>query len=110
MIARDKPVDGAVKILKLALRIATAWTLLSVLSISLWALLLEAGRRFGSGRASEPPAEEERQLSAEVRAIYADFGDDDGAGGEELADSERDETAASDHIVHTAGTASAGKR
>jgi hypothetical protein len=102
-------VDGALKILELALRIAIAWTLLSLLSVALWALLREFATR--SGRpASEPPAEEERQLSAEVRAIYADFGDDDGAFGEAVVNRERDETAGSDGIVLIAGTASPRKR
>lgn len=110
MVARDEPMEGALKILKLALRIAIAWTLLSVLLTALWALLLEAGRRFGRGSDSKPPAPEERQLSAEVRAIYADFGDDDRACGEEPVDCKRDETAGSDRIVHILGTASARKR
>ena len=110
MIARDKPVDGALKVLKLALRIAIAWTVLSVLSVALWALLLEAGRRFGSRLASVPPAQEERQPSAEVRAIYADFSDDHGVCGEEPVNCERDETAGSDYIVDIAATTSARKR
>src|SRR5215469_3324468 len=81
-----QPVDGALKVLKLALRIAIAWTLLSVLLTALWALLLEAGRRLGSGPGSKPVAREEQQLSAEVTALYAHFSDDDGACVEEAVD------------------------
>ena len=103
-----QPVDGALKVLKLALRIAIAWTLLSVLLTALWALLLEAGRRFGSGPASKPTAQEEQQLSAEVMALYAHFSDVHGACGEEPVDCERDETAG-DHVVHIVGTASGRK-
>jgi len=58
---------------------------------------LEVGRRLGSR--PPPPAREERQLNADVRAIYADFGDVDGACGEALAQSGPDETKESDTIV-----------
>ena len=110
MIARDKPVDGVLKVLELALRIAIAWTLLSVLLTAVWALLLAAGRRFGSGPASKPPAEEDRQLSAKLTAIYADFGVDGGACGGGPVVCERDETAGSDPIAHIMAAASARKR
>lgn len=110
MIARDKPVDGALKVLELALRIAIAWTLLSLLSLALWALLPEVGRRLGSRGASRPPALEERQPSAELRAIYANLGDDVGARGEDLVRFERDDTAGSDDTRLIVGTASARKR
>jgi hypothetical protein len=110
MVARGEPMEGALKVLKLATQIAIAWTLLSLLLTALWALMLEFGRRFGGRPAPRPPALEERQLSAEVRAIYADFGDDDGACDGELADHERDEIAGSDAIVLIVGAASARKR
>ena len=90
--------EGALKLLLLALRIAIAWTLLSLLLSACWWLLLEVGRRFGS-KPMKPPVGEERQLSAEVRAIYADFADVDGASGDVLAPSNPDETAGSDSIV-----------
>jgi hypothetical protein len=109
MIARGEPLEGALKVLTLAVRIAIAWTLLSLLLTAFWVLLLEVGRRFGSRPAAKPPARDERQLSAEVRAIYADFGDDR-ACGEALAHCEPDETAGSEAIVLIVGTASARKR
>jgi len=101
-------VDGALKVLEFALGIAIAWTMLSLLSLALWALLVEVGSRFGRRLASKPPALEKQPPSAEVRAIYANFGDDVGAGSEELVDRERDVTVASDDIAHL-GTASARK-
>jgi hypothetical protein len=110
MLARGQPLEGALKVLTLAVRIAIAWTLLSLLLTAFWVLLLEVGRRFGSRPASKPPAREERRLSAEVRAIYADFGDDDRTCGEALVPCEPDETAGSDAVVLLAGTASARKR
>ncbi len=91
--------EGALKVLTLALRIAIAWTLLSLLLTTLWVLLLEVGRRFGSRPGSKPSAREERRLSADVRAIYADFCDAGHASGEALTNSEPDETAESDAIV-----------
>ena len=91
--------EGALKALTLALRIAIAWTLLSLLLTTFWVLLLEAGRRFGGRPSSKPPARQERQLSAEVMAIYADFRDNDLAGGEALVHCEPDESAESDAIV-----------
>ena len=90
--------EGALKVLTLAVRIAIVWTLLSLLFTALWVLLLEVGRRFGSGPGSKPSAREERQLRADVRAIYADSCDDSHASGEALANSESDETE-SDAIV-----------
>ena len=98
--------EGAVKLLALAARIAFAWTLLSLLLTAFWVLLLEVGRRFGSRRAPKSPARDEGQLLAEIRAIYADFGDDERACGEALVHSEPDETAQSDVIVLIVGTAS----
>jgi hypothetical protein len=108
MLARGQPLEGALKVLTLAVRIAIAWTLLSLLLTAFWVLLLEVGRRFGSRPVSKPPAREERQLSAEVRAIYADFGDDDRASGETLVPSEPDD--ASDAVVPLAGTNFARER
>jgi len=64
--------EGVLKVITLAMRIAIAWTLLSLLSVALWALLLEVSRRFGSRPASRLAAREEQQLSAEIRAISAD--------------------------------------
>ncbi len=110
MLARGQPLEGALKVLTLAMRIAIAWTLLSLLLTAFWVLLLEVGRRFGSRPASKPPAREEWQLSAEVWAIYADFGDDDRACGETLVRCEPDETAGSDAIVLLTGTDSARDR
>ena len=99
--------EGAFKILTLAVRIAIAWTLLSLLFLACWALLLAVGRRFGSRRALPP--REEPHLSAEVRAIYADFGDD-GAYGEALVHCEPDETAEGDTTVLRVGTGSPRER
>ena len=96
--------DGALKILMLATRIAIAWTLLSLLITTFWWLLLEFGRRFGSRPASKRRAQEEQQLLAEVRAIYADFGEHD------RACSEAHETAESDVIVRIAWMSSARER
>jgi hypothetical protein len=103
MIARGEPLEVALKALTFAVRIAIAWTLLSLLSAAFWAVLLAVGRRFGNRPASKPPAQEERQPSAEVRAISADFGDDYGASVEALVHSEPDETTGSDAIVLIAG-------
>jgi hypothetical protein len=102
--------DGALKVLTLAGRIAIAWTLLSLLFIAFWVLLLEVGRRLGSRSVLKPSARKERQLSAEVRAIYADFGDDDRACREALVHCEPDESGGSDAVVLTAGTGSARER
>ena len=95
--------DGVLKVFELALPIAIAWPLLSILSIAIWALLPEIGRRLRSRSASTPPARDERQPSAEVRAIYAHFGDDD-VGDVEPVDCERAETAGTDGIVLIVGT------
>ena len=102
--------EGALKVLALALRIAAAWTLLSLLFTAFGVLLLEVGRRFGGRPASKPPAREERQLSAEVRAIYGDFVDDRGVHGEGFAHYEPNETAGRDAIILIQGTASTRKR
>jgi len=91
--------EGVLKLLALAMRIAIAWTLLSLLLVAFWALLLEVGRRFGTRPASRPSALDERQLGAELRAIYSDFSDDQGASGEALAQSDLDEIGESDAIV-----------
>jgi len=40
MGTRGKPLEGALKVLTLALRIAIAWTLLSLLFTAFWTLLL----------------------------------------------------------------------
>ena len=101
--------EGALKVLTLALRIAIAWTLLSLLLTAFWVLLLEVGRRFGSRPASKPPALE-RQPSAEVRAIYGDFLVDGGEDGQGFAHCEPNETAGSDAIVLIPGTASTRQR
>jgi len=90
--------EGALKLLTLG-RIAVAWTLLSLLLTAFWWLLLEIGRRFGTRPASKPSAPEERQPSAEVRAIYADFADVEGARSDGLARGEPDETGERDAIV-----------
>jgi hypothetical protein len=102
--------DSALKILTLAARIAIAWTLLSLVSTAFWVVLLEVGRRFGSRPASKRAARQEQQLSAEVRAIYADLGDDERACSEAIVHSEPEETAESDVIVLMVGTASARER
>jgi hypothetical protein len=91
-------VEGALKVFTVAVRIAIAWTLLSLLLTAFWVLLLEVGRRFGSRPGSKPPARQE-QGAAEIRDIYADFRDDELARGEVLVRCEPDETAASDAIV-----------
>jgi hypothetical protein len=69
MGTRGKPLEGALKLLTLALRIAVAWTLLSLLFTAFWALLLEVGRRFPSRPPSKPPVWEERPLSDQLRAV-----------------------------------------
>jgi len=109
MLARGQPVEGALNVLTLAMRIAIAWTLLSLLLTAFWLLLLEVGKRFASRSAPKPPAEE-RQLSAEVWASYANVGDDDRACGETLVRCEPDETAGSAAIVLLTGTDSARER
>ena len=86
--------------LMLALRIALAWTLMSLLLTAFWMLLLEVGRRFGS----KPRARDERQLSAQVTAIYGDFVDEDGMRAEALAHCDANETAESYTIVLISGT------
>lgn len=101
--------EGAFKVLVLALRIAIAWTLLSLLFTAFWVLLLEVGRRFGSRPASKPFGRDKRQLSAEVIAIYGDFVDGDGVQAEASAHCEPDETAGSDAIVFILGTVKRSK-
>ena len=61
--------EGALKVLTLALRIAIAWTLLSLLLTAFGALLVEVGRRFPSRSPSKPPVWEKRQLSDQLRAV-----------------------------------------
>jgi hypothetical protein len=39
--------EGGLKLLSLAVRIAIAWTMLSLLVTAVWCLLQEVGRRFG---------------------------------------------------------------
>ncbi len=99
MLARGKPLEGALKLFTLAVRIAIAWTLLSLLMTALWVLLREVGTRFGSRPGSRPPGWEKRQRAAEIRAIYADLRDDDLAGGEALVHCEPDVSAGSDAII-----------
>ena len=99
MIARGEPLESALKILTLAVRIAIAWTLLSLLLVAFWVVLLTVGRRFGSRTASKPPAQEERQSSAEIRAIYAEFGDDYRVSDEAPVHNEPDETTGVDVMV-----------
>lgn len=99
MLARGSPMDGAFKLLTLAARIAVVWTLLSLLITAFWWLLLEFGRRFGSRPASRRPAHEERRVSADARAIYADCPDYEGASGEAIAQSDQHEIGESDAIV-----------
>ena len=91
--------EGALKLVTLAVRIAIAWTVLSLLLATFWWLLLEVGRRFGTRSVSKHSAREERRLSAEVRAIYAGFADVNGAGGDAPAHSDPDETEQSDALV-----------
>jgi hypothetical protein len=90
------PLEGVLKVLTLAMRIAMAWTLLSLLVTVVWCLLLEVGRRFGSRFASKPLAREEGQLSAEIRALYAEF---DRARSDALAHDHPDEPGESDVLV-----------
>jgi hypothetical protein len=94
--------------LTLALRVALAWTLMSLVLTAFWVLLLEVGRRFGSRPALKPPALQERQQSAQVTAIYGDFVDEDGARAESFA--RREETAESDIIIVVPGTVGESKR
>ena len=91
--------EGALKLLTLAVRVAVAWTPLSLLLTAFWWLLLEFGRRFGTRPASKPCAPQERQLSAEVRAIYADFADVEGACSDGLEQRDPDETGERDATV-----------
>ena len=53
--------EGVLKVFTVAVRIAIAWTLLSLLLTAFWVLLLDVRRRFGSRPSSKPPAWEERQ-------------------------------------------------
>jgi hypothetical protein len=59
-------------VITLAMRIAIAWTLLSLLLTALWVVLLEVSRRFGSRPTSKPAAPAGQQLSAEAQVIYPD--------------------------------------
>src|SRR5215471_14123288 len=86
------------KVLTLAVRIAIAWTLLSLLSVTLWVLLLEVGRRFGIKPAPKASPSEERQLSAEMSVLYADSADVDGDCTDALTHSDPGETRGTDHI------------
>ena len=65
--------EGVPKVLALAVRIAIAWTLLSLLLTALWALLVEVRRRFPSRPTSKSPVWEERQLSDQLQAVHEDF-------------------------------------
>lgn len=96
--------------LMLAVQIVLVWALLSLLLTACWVLLLTVGRRLGSRLDSKPIAREERRLSAEVRAIYGDFVDDDGVHGEGIAHCEPNETAGCDAIVLVKGTTSTRER
>jgi hypothetical protein len=91
--------EGPLRLLTLAVRIAIAWTLLSLLLTAFWCLLLVVGRRFGARPVSTPSAQRERQPSGEVRAIYADFADVNGASSDAPAHGDPDETGESDAIV-----------
>jgi hypothetical protein len=94
--------EGALKLLMIAVRIAAVWTLLSLLLTACWWLLLEAGRLFGSRSAAKNRARRKQQVSAEVTALYADFGHD--GRGEALEHREPDEAAASGSIVRSTGS------
>jgi hypothetical protein len=63
--ARNEPMEGVLKVITLAMRIATAWALLSLLLTALWVVSLEVRRRSKRGPASKPAAREEQQLSLE---------------------------------------------
>jgi len=54
-VSDDRAVSlpGAQSMLMLALRIAIAWTVISLLCVALWVVSLEAGRLFGSTRAGK---------------------------------------------------------
>jgi hypothetical protein len=45
----------SVKVLMLGLRVAAAWTLLSLVIVGFWVLALEVARRIGSKAVSKPP-------------------------------------------------------
>lgn len=66
MVSRGEPLEGLVKVFTFAVRIAIAWTVLSLLLTVSWMLLLEVGRRFGSRAGSKPLAWEERQRECGV--------------------------------------------
>jgi hypothetical protein len=102
--------EGALKVLMLAVRIAISWTLLSLLLTAVWVLFLAVGRQFGSKPASKPSGREERQVAADVTAIYADRGDSARASGEARVHCERDEASGTDAIILIVGTASARER
>src|SRR5262245_38227185 len=99
MMVEEFTTGWCTRMLMLAVRIALAWTLLSLLLTGFWALLLEVGKRIGRRADSRLPTREYRPLSAELSAIYPDFGDGDRACGKALAHSEPVEAAASDVIV-----------
>ena len=90
--------EGAFRLLTLAVRIVIVWTLLSSILTAFWWLLLEIGRRFRTRPASKPSAPQEQPLSAEVRAIYADFADVDGACSDGRARGDADEAGERDAI------------
>lgn len=92
--------EGTHKVLTLAVQIAIAWTLLSLLLTAFWALLLKVGSRFGSRPRPEPVAWEERQQPAEISAIYGDFVAEHAV----RAHSEATETAEDEIIVLVRGT------
>jgi hypothetical protein len=90
-------------VLMIALRLAMAWLLLSLLFTAFWALLLQVGRRFGN----EPALNASAQDRAGIRAIYGDFADDDALCDEAPMYSEGDETATRDAVARIHGSASA---
>jgi hypothetical protein len=65
--------EGVLKVLALALRIAIAWTLLSLVFTAFRALLVEVARRFPSRPPSKARVWEERQLSDHLRAAHEYF-------------------------------------
>jgi hypothetical protein len=96
---KGRTIGWRTRMLMLAFRIALAWTLMSLLLTAFWLLLLELGGGLGRGRASTTPAPEPRPLSAEVRAVYGDFVDEDGVPTEVFTHGQANETAESDIIV-----------
>jgi hypothetical protein len=70
---KGRVMEGVLKVFALAVRIAIAWTLLSLLLTAFWALLVEVRRRFPSRPPSKSPVWEERQLSDQLQAVHEDF-------------------------------------